>query len=403
MPLDNTKPINLIYSRSFNGVLLQYRPFGKLDWKASALGFGTMRLPINGTDQSAINEPEAIKLIRYAIDAGVNYVDSAYVYHEGNSEVVLGKALEDGYREKVKIATKMPVFSVQNKEDLDRIFETQLKRLKTDCIDFYLLHALMKPTWDKVKELDIIDWAEHQIAEGKIDYLGFSFHDEFEVFKEIVDGYKDWTFCQIQYNYLDEHYQAGKAGLQYAAQKGLAVIVMEPLAGGLLAVKPPEEIQQEWDKTGIKRAPADWGLQWVWNQPEVSMALSGMNSMPQVEQNLKSANNSGPNTLSQIEIDALSKSRELFQKCGYIGCSKCHYCSKCPQSIDIPVTLAFLNEYATKRREPAEQERIKQQYAQAVPFEHRANNCIHCGQCENICPQHLPVRKLLAEAAASLQ
>ncbi len=362
-----------------------------------------MRLPIIGADQSAINEPEAIQLIRYAIDQGVNYIDSAYVYHEGNSETVLGKALEDGFREKVKIATKMPVFSVQNKEELDRIFETQLKRLKTDCIDFYLLHALMKPTWDKVKELNIIDWAEHQIAEGKIGYLGFSFHDEYEVFKEIVDSYKGWTFCQIQYNYLDEYYQAGVLGLKYATQKGLAVIVMEPLAGGLLAVKPPAEIQQEWDKTGIKRQPADWGLQWVWNQPEVTAALSGMNSMAQVQQNLASANNSGPNTLSQIEIAALNKSRELFQQYGYIGCSKCRYCSNCPQSIDIPVTLAFLNEYATKRREPQEQQRIKQQYAAAVPFERRANNCIHCGQCENICPQHLPVRKLLTEAVASLQ
>ena len=249
---------------------MQYRPFGKLDWKVSALGFGTMRLPINGADQAAINEPEAIKLIRFAIDAGVNYVDSAYVYHEGNSEVVLGKALEDGYRDKVKIATKMPVFSIQNKEDLDRIFETQLIRLKTDCIDFYLLHALMKPTWDKVKELNIIDWAEQKIAQGKIGYLGFSFHDEYEVFKEIVDSYKDWTFCQIQYNYLDEHYQAGKAGLQYAATKGLAVIVMEPLAGGLLAVKPPEEIQQEWDKTGIKRPPADWALEMGLEPPRSS-------------------------------------------------------------------------------------------------------------------------------------
>ncbi len=382
---------------------MQYRPFGKLHWKVSALGFGTMRLPINGQNQADINQPEAIKLIRYAIDQGVNYIDSAYVYHEGNSEVVVGKALQGKYREKVKIATKMPVFSVQNKQDLDRIFETQLKRLKTDCIDFYLLHALMKPSWDKVKELNIIDWAEHQIAEGKIGYLGFSFHDEYEVFKEIIDAYSDWSFCQIQYNYLDEHYQAGKAGLEYAAKKGLAVSVMEPLAGGLLAVKPPAEIQQEWDKTGIKRSPPDWGLQWVWNHPEVATALSGMNSMAQVQENLTSANNSGPNTLTQTEINALSRSRELFQKYGYIGCSKCRYCSHCPQSIDIPVTLAFLNEYATKRRDPQEQERLKQQYAAAVPFERRANNCIHCGQCENICPQHLPVRKLLAEAAASLQ
>jgi predicted aldo/keto reductase-like oxidoreductase len=361
-----------------------------------------MRLPLNSQNQADINEAESIKLIRYAIDQGVNYIDSAYVYHDGNSEVVLGKALQDGYRDRVKIATKMPVFSVESKADLDKIFETQLKRLQTDHIDFYLFHSLMEPTWGKVKEFDMINWAEKKIAEGKIGYLGFSFHDDYEVFREIVDAH-DWTFCQIQYNYLDEHYQAGKNGLQYAAKKGLAVVVMEPLAGGLLAVQPPTDIQNEWDKTGIKRRPADWALRWVWNQPEVSTALSGMNAMAQLEENLAAAEVSGPNTLSQQEIAALSKSRELFQSCGYIGCSKCRYCSHCPQSIDIPVTLAFLNEYATKRRAPEEQERIKRQYAEAVPDEQRANNCIHCGQCEKVCPQHLPVRKLLEEAAASLQ
>jgi uncharacterized protein len=381
---------------------LQYRPFGKLNWKASALGFGTMRLPLNSQNQADINEAEAIKLIRYAIDQGVNYVDSAYVYHEGQSEVVLGKALQNGYRDKVKIATKMPVFSLEKKSEMDDIFETQLKRLKTDHIDFYLLHALMKPTWQKVKDFDIVNWAEQKKAEGKIGYLGFSFHDEYEVFKEIVDAHY-WTFCQIQYNYLDEHYQAGKAGLQYAAAKGLAVVVMEPLAGGLLAVQPPADIQSEWDKTGVKRSPAEWALRWVWNHPEVATALSGMNSMAQLQENLTIADASGPNTLTPQEIGALSKSRELFQSCGYIGCSKCRYCSHCPQGIDIPVTLAFLNEYATKRRMPAEQERIKRQYAEAVPEEQRANNCIHCGQCEKVCPQHLPVRKLLAEAAGAFQ
>jgi predicted aldo/keto reductase-like oxidoreductase len=361
-----------------------------------------MRLPLNSQNQADINGAEAIKLIRYAIDQGVNYVDSAYVYHEGNSETVLGKALQDGYRDRVKIATKMPVFSVENKADLDKIFETQLKRLKTDHIDFYLLHALMRPTWQKVKELDMISWAEKKVAEGEIGYLGFSFHDEYEVFKEIMDAY-DWRFCQIQYNYLDEHYQAGKKGLEYAAQKGLAVVVMEPLAGGLLAVQPPEDIQRELDKTGVKRSPVDWALRWVWNHPEVATALSGMNTMAQLQENLAIADASGPNSLTQTEISALSKSRMLFQSCGYIGCSKCRYCSHCPQGIDIPVTLAFLNEYATKRRAPDEQERIKRQYAEAVPLEQRANNCIHCGQCEKVCPQHLPVRKLLEEAAASLQ
>jgi uncharacterized protein len=382
---------------------LQYRPFGKTNWQVSVLGFGTMRLPQNSTNYADINEPEAIKLIRYAIDNGVNYIDTAYVYHDGQSEVVVGKALADGYREKVKIATKMPVFSVEKKEDLDTIFETQLKRLQTDCIDFYLLHALMKPTWEKVKELEIIEWAKNKIAQGQIGHLGFSFHDEYEVFKEIIDGYDGWDFCQIQYNYLDEHYQAGKAGLQYAAQKGLAVIVMEPLAGGILAVKPPAEIQREWDRTGKRRAPADWALQWVWNQPEITMLLSGMNALTQVQENLASAQNSGSNTLTPTELNALSRSRELFQQVGYIGCSKCHYCNKCPQGIDIPLNLSYLNQYASKRSAPKAQEKLKQKYLKEVTVAQRANNCIHCGQCENLCPQHLPIRKLLKEATVNLQ
>lgn len=365
------------------------------------MGFGAMRLPLNSEDQADINVAESVKLIRAAIDQGVNYIDTAYVYHEGQSEVVVGEALKEGYREKVKVATKMPVFSVESKADLDRVFETQLKRLKTDHVDFYLLHSLMAQTWRKAQELDILGWAERKVDEGKIGYLGFSFHDEYDIFREIVDAF-DWTFCQIQYNYLDEHYQAGKAGLEYAAGRGLAVVVMEPLAGGLLAVQPPVDIQREWDKTGVKRSAADWALRWVWNHSEVATALSGMNAMGQLQQNLASAEASGANTLTSTEVSALSKSRELFLSLGYIGCSKCRYCSHCPQSIDIPVTLGFLNEYASKRREPEEQGRIKERYLLAVPDERRANSCIHCGQCEQVCPQHLPVRKLISEAASAL-
>jgi predicted aldo/keto reductase-like oxidoreductase len=381
---------------------VQYRCFGRLDWQASALGFGTMRLPIVGDNQAAINEAEAIQLIRYAIDHGVNYIDSAYTYHDGNSETVVGKALKGRYRRKARIATKMPVFSLKTKKDLDTILQTQLKRLKTDFIDFYLLHSLTRELWQKVQDLNIIEWAQHQIERGRLGYLGFSFHDELDVFKEIVDAY-DWTFCQIQYNYLDEHYQAGKEGLRYASDKGLAVVIMEPLAGGLLAVNPPAEIQKELQTAKTQRSPTDWGLQWVWNQPEVSLALSGMNSLQQVKDNLQSADQSHPNSLSQQDLNMLHRVSTLFLNCGYIGCTKCHYCNHCPQEIDIPQILAFLNESATKRRSPKEQEEIKQRYAQTIPVEHRANMCLRCGQCEAICPQHLPIRRLLGEATVSLQ
>jgi uncharacterized protein len=382
---------------------VEYRSFGKLDWKVSALGFGTMRLPILGSDQAKVNWVETTRLIRFALDQGVNYIDSAFTYHDGNSEVAIGKALSGKYQGKAKVATKMPVYQVQNQEDLDKILDLQLKRLQSKSIDFYLFHSLNRTLWQKVKALDMIGWAERQVAKGRLGYLGFSFHDELEVFKEIIDSYDGWAFSQIQYNYLDDKYQAGKAGLKYAASKGLAVVIMEPLAGGMLAVNPPEKIQKEWRKTLVQRTPADWALQWIWSQPEVSLALSGMNAIQQVKDNIKSACKSGPNFLNQRELKLLKKIGELYHTCGYIGCTKCRYCSHCPQNIDIPTTLSFLNEYFTVAKNPETEAKIKKQYAQTVPQDRRSSNCLSCGQCEAICPQHLPVRRLLSEATSCLR
>ncbi len=218
---------------------MQYRRFGKLDWQVSALGFGAMRLPVLGTDQSKIDEPEAIKMIRYAIDNGVNYLDSAYLYHMGQSEVLVGKALKDGYRSKIKVATKLPARMVEKAEDFDRIFGEQLKKLDIGMIDFYLLHGLDKNGWTKVRDFGVLKWAEAQMAKGRIGRLGFSFHDSFEVFKDIIDSYDNWVLAQILYNYMDENEQAGRRGVEYAASKGLALVVMEPLRGGRLAKSPP--------------------------------------------------------------------------------------------------------------------------------------------------------------------
>lgn len=360
-----------------------------------------MRLPLEGNNQSCINEKEAVKLIRYAIDQGVNYIDTAYPYHDGASETVVGKALTPAYRKKVKITTKLPIFYVQQKEDLDRFFNLQLKRLGMDFVDFYLLHALNSDLWKKAKELDVLRWAEKMVAQGKIGYLGFSFHDEFPVFKEIIDSY-NWAMCQIQYNYLDENYQAGKQGLKYAASKGTAVSIMEPLAGGLLTVNPPQEIQAEMNKLAKKRSPAEWALTWVWNHPEVSVALSGMNTMQQLEENLHTADCSEPNCLSSQELELISKVRSLHLQVGYIGCTGCRYCVKCSQGIDIPRILLLLNEYSKKRRYPETQKQIKQKYAQ-IPKDKRASRCLNCGVCEKICPQRLPIRKLLTEAVSSLE
>lgn len=379
---------------------MQYRFFGKLDWKASALGFGTMRLPTLNGDQAAVNMPEAVKLIRYALDCGVNYIDTAYIYHEGNSEVAVGKALEGKYRRKAKVATKMSVYAVNVKEDLDRMLNQQLQRLNTSYIDFYLFHTLNSKLWSKMKAFEMIEWAERQVAKGRIGYLGFSFHDSLDVFREIVDGYDGWAIAQIQYNYLNENFQAGREGLKYAAKKGLAVVVMEPLSGGMLAVSPPRKIQEAWRQAGYQRSPADWALQWVWNQPEVSVALSGMNAMQQVEDNVKSACGSGPNTLTEEELGLLAKTSSLYHEYGYIGCTKCRYCSHCPKSIDIPAALGFLNRQMTLA---GNHSNLKREYADAVPPDRRASNCQQCGQCEAVCPQHLPVRKLLMEATGALE
>lgn len=367
----------------------------------SVLGFGAMRLPIVNGDQSKINESEAIKMIRYAIDHGVNYVDTAYPYHGGNSEVLVGKVLKDGYREKVKVATKMPIgMFVNTREDLDKIFDQQLKRLQVDYIDFYLLHGLNRDNWRKTLDLNVLDWAEKQMNEDKIKYFGFSFHDEFEVLKEIVDGYDKWTFCQIQLNYVDDESSQrtpGVKGLKYASSKGLAVVIMEPLRGGMLTTKPPKEVQTIWDEAEIKRSPVEWGLLWVWNHPEVSVVLSGMSTMEQVVENISIADRSGPNILSLKDLEIISKVKENYLQYGFIGCTQCRYCTPCPQGVSIPEILAFYNEFLRSPGGEDKRREIMEKYHSAVPAENRANACVKCGTCEEKCPQNLPIRRFLSE------
>ncbi len=377
---------------------MKYRNFGGLDWKVSALGFGAMRLPVIGGDSGNIDEAEAVKMMRYAIDRGVNYVDTAYPYHKGNSEVVVGKTLKDGYREKVSLATKMPIWLVEERGDLNRIFKEQLRKLQTDRVDFYLFHNLREESWPKVEELEAFEWAERMMEEGRIRHLGFSFHGEYELFREIVDSYDGWTFCQIQYNYVDTEYQAGTRGLRYAASKGLAVVVMEPLQGGGLAVNPPKEIQALWRQAEVERTPAEWSLQWLWNQPEVSVVLSGMSTMEQVIENVRSASRSGPGTLTKEETSLISQVREKYLEYGFIGCTGCRYCVPCPEGVEIPEIFGFYNEFYKKRGDEPAQQEIKEKYGEAIPPEKGAKKCVECGDCEEKCPQKLPIRTLLAKA-----
>jgi len=374
---------------------MKYRTFGKLDWNVSALGFGAMRLPILEGDHSKIDEPEAIKMMRYAIDNGVNYLDTAYPYHMGNSEIVVGKTLQKGYREKVRLATKMPTWHINSQNDMDKYFSEQLDKLKTDHIDFYLLHGLESERWQKLKKLNVLKWAQKKIDEQKIHYLGFSFHDDYEVLKGIIDDYNGWTFCQIQYNYMDTAYQAGTKGLRYAASKGLAVVVMEPIAGGRLAMKPSKEIQNIWDKAVIKRSPAEWALQWVWNHPEVSVVLSGMSAMEHVIENVKSASRSSPGILTKEELKLIRQVSKKYSEQGYVGCTGCNYCMPCPEGVNIPEIIAFYNEFYMKNRDDS----VKKRYKEEITPEAQAKKCVKCASCEEVCPQQIPVRKIVRAAS----
>ena len=374
---------------------MHYRKFGKLDWDVSSLGFGAMRLPIIGGDTKNIDQPEAIKMIRHSIDNGVNYVDTAYPYHGGESEKVVGKALKDGYREKVRLVTKMPSWLVEKYEDFDKYLNEQLEKLDTTHIDYYLLHGLNTKRWPLLKELGVFEWAEKAKEDGRIKYLGFSFHDEYPVFEQILEDAEHFTFCQIQLNYMDTEYQAGIKWLKLAAEKGLAVVIMEPIKGGKLGVTPPQDVIDVWAKSEVRRTPADWALQWVWNLPEVSIVLSGMSVMRHVEENLKSASNSGPGTLKAYELALVEEAKNAYLNLGFVGCTACNYCMPCPSGVAIPEILGLYNEYY----QSGQSDEIKTKYWEQITPETHSSNCSNCAACEAQCPQNLPIIKFMGETA----
>ena len=375
---------------------MHYRKFGELDWKPSALGFGAMRLPYEGDERGDIKESESIKMIRYAIDNGVNYIDTAWPYHDKESEKLVAKALKDGYREKVKIATKMPSWDVEKVEDLDHYLDKQLENLDTGHIDFYLLHALSRKHWETYQNLekDVFEWMKEKKEEGKISYLGFSFHDDLDIFKEIVDTY-DWDFCQIQYNYLDQKFQAGRKGLEYASSKGLGVIIMEPLRGGKLAREPPESIKKIWSKADKDWSPVEWALRWLWHQPEVSLVLSGMSTLDQVKENVEIAADSGIDRLSDKDLEIVDKVAEKYREISPVECTGCNYCMPCPNDVAITSNFRLYNQAEIYD----EYEENKEKYMDRLKEEKRASACIRCGKCEKACPQNLPIMDLLEETA----
>ena len=364
---------------------MQYRYFGKDGWKISALGFGAMRLPMLPGDKE-VDVKEAIRIMRHGVDEGINYIDTAWFYHNGLSEGIVGKALKDGYRNKVRVATKLPVGLMKEAADFDKFLNEQLKRLDVDHIDYYLFHGIGDGGLGDMRKFDLFKKMEEAKKAGKIGHVGFSFHDKADAFIRCIDSYDKWEFCQIQYNYMDTENQAGRAGLKYAAAKEIPVIIMEPLLGGRLA-RPPKDIDVLLKGSGIKRTAAEWALQWIWNHPEVSTILSGMSNFEQVEENLISAKRSKPNQMSQSELDLIDKVKTVFDSRTVIPCTKCEYCMPCPQGVAIPRNFELYNEGAIYG-DPGSPRYV---YEVWVKPENRASACTGCKECESKCPQKIDI------------
>jgi predicted aldo/keto reductase-like oxidoreductase len=382
-----------------------YRSMKKTGEELSILGFGIMRLQ---EKRGKIIEELATRQVHMAIDHGVNYLDSAWSYHNGNSEPFLGRALTGGYREKVKLATKLPHWLVKSRLDMDKFLNAQIERLATDHIDYYLMHGVDGETWDTIKQLGAREFIDRAKEDGRIINAGFSFHGDTDSFKRIVDDY-DWEFCQIQYNYLDEHNQAGREGLQYAASKDLGVIVMEPLRGGNLTGKIPPSVQAIWDEADVKRTPAEWALRWIWNHPEVTVVLSGMNDENHIEENIRIAGEAHTNSLTEKELQLVGRVAEEYRRLMRIGCTGCGYCMPCPSGVNIPFCFELYNNLhmfgeAWNAKLKARVDYLTQ--LAAIPGARTASypsQCTHCGACEEACPQHLPVQKLLEDVAEEFE
>ncbi len=358
----------------------------------SILGYGCMRFTKKGT---GIDLDKAEQELMTAFRAGVNYYDTAYVY--SGSEVALGTILErNGIRDQVQIATKLPQYLLRKPEQIDQYFNEELSRLRTDYIDYYLMHMMTDyAQWENLERLGIREWAEKQKAAGRIRNIGFSFHGNTDMFLKILNAY-DWDFCQIQYNYLDEVSQAGREGLEAAEAKGIPVIIMEPLRGGRLVNLLPEKAKSLISSNPHGWSPAEWSFRWLWNQTGVTCVLSGMNSIPMVEENCRIASEVEPNTFTKDEFAFLETVKEAINEKIKIGCTGCRYCMPCPKGVDIPGIFRCWNEMYTEKKSSARFE-----YAQTIGLRREpgfATQCVRCGKCEKVCPQNLPIRDALVQA-----
>ncbi len=368
---------------------MKYRKFENIEKPVSLFGLGCMRFNGEASGDSIIDEEKAIKLIRKAIDGGVNYIDTAYVYLDRTSEKIVGKALRDGYREKVTIATKLPIDFVKTPEDMESIFASELEKLETDHIDFYLLHALGKDRWERFKELGVKEFLNQKKAEGKIKNKCFSFHGPYEEFEYILNDF-DWDMVQIQYNFMDINNQAGTKGLKLAASKGIPVVIMEGLLGGKLA-KAPKEVQAIYDAFPEKRSPVEWAFRWLANNPEIMTILSGCNEEEQIEDNLKIFDSVDAGIMTDEEMELISKVRDAYNARTKIACTGCRYCMPCPNDVAIPRVFNMWNEYGLYNANPLE----SWDYMEIKEAKQTPENCVECGKCESACPQHLNIIEAL--------
>ena len=375
---------------------MQYRKDRKGN-ELSILGYGCMRFTKKG---AGIDIDKAEKELMTAYNAGVNYYDTAYIYP--GSEAAVGEIFErNNIRDKINIATKLPQYLIGNRAALDRYFDEELSRLRTDHVDYYLMHHLTDVAmWEKLKNVGILDWIQEKKQSGAIRNIGFSYHGNTDNFLKILEDY-DWDFCQIQYNYLDEVAQAGKAGLQAAAAKGLAVMIMEPLRGGKLVNMLPEAAKEAMQDSGRGWGPAEWGLRWLYNQPEVTVVLSGMNSVEMVEANCRTASEAQAGSLTEADFETLEKVKKAIREKERVGCTGCRYCMPCPKGVDIPGIFRCWNTMYTESKSAG-----RSQFIQTVGLTREpafASQCIRCGKCEQHCPQSIPIREKLQEADRDLR
>ena len=375
---------------------MQYR-LDKYGNKISVLGYGCMRFTQKA---GKIDVPKAEREIMEAFKAGVNYYDTAYVY--GGSEAALGEILErNGIRDKVSIATKLPHYLIKSKDVAEKLFQEELKRLRTDHVDYYLMHMLTDvKTWERLKELGIDAWLQEKKESGAIRQVGFSYHGNSDMFCQLIDAY-DWDFCQIQYNYYDEHSQAGRTGLNYAAAKQIPVVIMEPLRGGKLVNNLPDKAKKLFADFEVKRTPAEWAFRWLWNQPEVTCVLSGMNSMEMVQENVKNAASSHVGEFGEKEEKLLKEIVQILNNKMKVGCTGCGYCMPCPKKVDIPGTFAAYNRRFVDGKMAATSEYVMCTLLRKDATS--ASNCVECGLCEKHCPQHIEIRKELKNARKELE